>query len=178
LIGGLLNVSLSTFRLLYWHYWTRPAEIALAQEKQRFERLTSHYDIPSEELFSGLADLAENAKNEVTSASAAIYLGNLYTQQCLNAMLKTTPDSSTAARDKAEKFYRLVVTKHPQQKRLVAKAHYGLAVLAENVADDLATAISEYRMVTQVVDAYSPEAAAATSRIRALQSATLPKKHP
>jgi len=162
-----------------------------AEEKNRFQTLTSEVSVSLDELrtwplkspkelrswaeqvntkldeqLDGLADLAENASDPFLAASAALWVADTCSKRLLYAPPGPTRDSQSLRR-RAERYYRLVVTRYPAQKVLVARAHMGLGVLAEN-AGDMDLARTEYDQAAKQVSSAHTLAIQARWRIQNL----------
>jgi len=91
-----------------------------------------------------LKDLS--AKNDLIAARATLALGDMFARR----MAVTGPDADPAAwrtlGDQAAAYYRDAIARFGEMKVQVAKAHLGLAVLAEN-RRDFEAARSEYEIV-------------------------------
>ena len=155
--------------LIVWYYHNRGKE-QQAEERARYMRLRRAE--PSEQL-AGLIELAESAKSADIAARSAVDVGDL----C--AVRAHTPSADPAGaearnwRDKAEKYYRLAIEKYPDIKLVVARAHFGLAVLAENEGDEK-TAEAEYKQVLRVVHMAYPVAREARGNLESLKERLKP----
>ncbi len=154
--------------LIAWHYRSRSAA-ELVEQRSRFESLRNDVLDPDKQAsaLTGLIDLAENASDPVVSASACLYVANFHAGQHGIALIRSETDKSLEHRKKAEKYYRLVVDRHSQRKIFVAKARFGLGVLAEN-AGDWTSARSEFEHVRRIVGEGFPVAVDAGLRLKQL----------
>ena len=138
--------------LIVWHYRSRSAA-ELLEQTAMFETLKQDIYVPDKQAASleAMINLAENARDPLISASASIFAADFCVRQYITDL--RGPDSKQAGqyREKAKKYYNLVIKKHSDWKIFVAKAHLGLGILAES-ASDWTTAKSEYNLVKRSLD--------------------------
>jgi hypothetical protein len=152
--------------LVVWYYHSRSVR-ELSEEQARLDSLVSEPNFTDEQRLEGLTGLADHARSPVVGASAAVTAGDMLSERYLDGMRRTPPEDSPQTRQQAEKSYRLAIEKYPERKLFAARAHFGLAVLAET-AGDFATAKGEYEQVVRLVDATYPVAVEAQGRLRTL----------
>jgi len=160
--------------LVIWYSDTRSAR-ALAEEKARFDRLMRDSSMSEKDRLAGLDDLARGAKNPVVAASAGVFLGDMYSDRHLTAVNASDTLAANRARANAEKYYRFVISEYAERALLVARAHFGLAVMAEN-AKQTDQARKHYEAVKRLVKPSLPVALDAALRLAQLKrwSATVP----
>jgi hypothetical protein len=117
--------------------------------------------------------MVEDAKDRTVAAGAAVFLGDFSSRKYLEALLRSAGSEGRLWRERAEKYYRLVLQRHADLKLLAAEAHLGLGVLGENDGD-VKGAEAAYRQVAGLADPVSPVALEARRRLENLSRWTEP----
>ena len=102
----------------------------------------------SDELLGLFKQLAEQDTNEPVAAMACVHVGDLYSLRMLLAGAGQSEAEDKSLAKKAATWYRQAIEDHPDELLAVAKAHLGLAKLAESKRD-FATARSEYQVAVE-----------------------------
>ncbi len=166
-ITGLL-VAVLVVVMVVWHYRSRSAT-ELAEQSALYETLKREVGVPDKQAsaLDGLINLAENARDPLMSASASMFAADFCVEQYVTSLRYSDGKQAGLERPKAEKYYRLVIEKHPDRKVFVARAHLGLGMLAESAAD-WAEARREYEIVQRMLDDTFPVSAEAQRRLNTL----------
>ena len=164
-----LAVAVLVVLLVVWHYRSRSAA-ELIEQSAWYGTLKRDVYVPDkqESALEGLIDLAEDARDPLLSASAYMLSADFCAEQYVTGRRRSDSKQATEYREKAKKYYRLVIEKHPDRKVFVAKARLGLGMLAESAAD-WATAKSEYEQVKRSLDDSFPVSAEAQRRLNNLE---------
>ncbi len=165
-----LTVAVLVVVLVVWHYQSRGAA-ELAEQSALYETLKRDVYAPDKEasVLEGLIGLAENARDPLLSASASMFAADFCAERYVTDRRRSDSRQADQYREKAKKYYNLVIQKHSDRKNFVAKAHLGLGMLAES-ASDWATAKSEYELVKRSLDDAFPASAEAQRRLNNLEA--------
>lgn len=172
-ITGAVVAALIVF-LIVWHYRARSAR-ELAEQRNNYETFRREIYEPEkrDSAEAGLIELAENARDPFISALACVDVADFCSSRYADALRRSDAAQTQQYRRKAEKYYRLVIQKHPDRNPFVARAHFGLGMLAENQAD-WTTARSEYEQVRRLVNSAYPVAIEAQLRLNRLDGWSKP----
>ena len=166
-ITGLLVAAMGVV-LVVWHYRSRSAA-ELAEQSALYGTLKREVGVPDKQAsaLDGLINLAETARDPLLSASASMFAADFCAEQYVTSLRRFDGKQTGLERTKAEKYYRLVIEKHPDRKVFVARAHLGLGMLAESAAD-WAEARREYEITQRMLDDTFPVSAEAQRRLNTL----------
>ena len=150
------------------------------QRRQRGDEVQSSYDrlvmlyhdpTAEAEVLAGLQELASQDRIKRIAADACVRIGSIYVRQALASGL----DSERAELfSRAEDQYRRAIESFPDESLAVAKAHYGLAKLAES-RRDFQAATSSYQAVLRMPEVRGyPVAALAEAGLRGLKDLEAP----
>ncbi len=155
--GALLVVGILV--VVYVQYRAKQRKI-LDDQRQQSVVLKEGGGADRGERLKGFMDSAAAAKDTLSAASSTVWVGDLYSQELVDEYPAMDSEKATEARANAEKYYRMAIAGYPELKPVVAKAHLGLGILAENSGDKEA-ARAEYAKAAQLV---GPGAKAAAER--------------
>lgn len=127
---GALGVAVVLLAAALWYRHSTKQE---EQYQTEFSRLIllPQTDMKPEERIDNLKDLLNRDDNDARKAAVAYELGKEYSTRMLIA-----PDvDKKSIAEQARKYYGEVISKYGKQSLIVAKAHLGLAKLAENDGD-------------------------------------------
>jgi len=144
--GVLIAALVAMIAVFAWKK-SRQAEIEL---QAKFDRVMApDTALSDEDRLAGLRELAEQDDDEVKAALATVELGDIYARRMVVAGPKADPAQWKRLADKAAGYYREVISRFADQNLPLAKAHLGLAKLAES-QQDFETAKAEYQAVLKL----------------------------
>ena len=110
-------------------------------EQQTYIGLRDGGGIEPEERLKGLIELSGSADSDFVAADCAVMAADLYSKEYLAEYPDLESEKALERRKNAETYYRQAMMRPGAPEALVAKAHLGLGVLAENAGEtDLAKA--------------------------------------
>lgn len=165
-LAGVVAVVIVVLVVLYYQKLSKKR---LADEAAEYERLARYANIEEDVRLNGLIELAETAKDPVVGAGSAVYVGDICSHKRLDALRRANHPAARDWRQKAERFYRLVIERYPERKLFQAKAHLGLGVLAED-GGELESARAAYEQARRSVNDAYPVAREAQRRLANLQA--------
>jgi hypothetical protein len=147
-VWGMLAVAVAVLALVIWNRQTVKADIEFANEYNAWVVGAESQTGNEEEVVRHHMNIIDNDKNAARAASAAFLLGNHYYNEYL-----ASPEQAGQAKfaDQAKQAYSVVVAKFPQQRIMLAKAHFALGKLAESQGD-FKLAETEYNAVQGMTD--------------------------
>lgn len=168
--GGIVAVAIVI--LIAWYFHGRSQRL-MVEEQAQFNDALGNPSLEAKDRMDRLEQMANGARDPLIGAESAVRLGDGFADQYLEATVRGAGENAADLRTKAEGFYNLAITKYPKQKEMAARAHFGLASLAES-AGELETAKAEYARAEQVAGSNHPVAVEARTAISALGNATQP----
>jgi hypothetical protein len=158
--------------LVVWYVRGRNQRL-LAEEQVSFNEALSSPSLETKDRVSRLEQLANDARDPLVGAESAVFLGDIFADQCLKAIVRGSDEQAAELRARSASFYKLALDKYPKQRVTAARAHFGLASLAETVGD-MVTAKAEYALAEQAAGPNYPVTAEARMELENLPLATQP----
>ncbi len=187
--GTWILIAIAAVAVGLWAYNKHTASKATEawNEKIGLTNILTDAKMSREERAKNLDELAETAKDPLIAAEAGLTAGSLWSQMYRDAIVSPDDVSEGKAleyRKDSRKAYERVLAEHAQEYRLAARAHYGLAVLEENMAEaflqagDIAgakghqeAAKGHYGDVAKLLGTKDPTSIAARERARRIDQA-------
>jgi len=144
--GVLIAALIAMIAVFAWKK-SRQGDIELQRKFDRVMPLKSA--LSAEERLEGLKELAEQDDDEVKAALATVELGDVYARRMVVAGPNADPAQWKRLADQAAGYYREAINRFGEQDLPLAKAHLGLAKLAES-QQDFETAKAEYQAVLKL----------------------------
>ena len=149
---GVLIAALIIFAVVYIR--SRKTS-AMGNVQARFRQLTRYADNPglaqdspdasADNVLAGFKELAQQDTDERIAALSTVRVGEIYAQRAFVAAATDKTAQEGFLEDSAG-YYRKAIASFPEQSQAVARAHLGLAQLAET-RGDLDAARTEYKAV-------------------------------
>lgn len=159
--GGL---AAAVIVLLVARHYVGRGQARYDEDKQRLEQLQQDAKLLPGQRLDKLTGLLETIENPVLAAEAAVWAGDLCVDEQLKALHEANRSEAAGYASKAEGYYTQVISKYPDTKLFVAKAHLGLGILAEN-AGAPAKAKEHYEEILRLVNSGYPVAQEAKRRL-------------
>jgi hypothetical protein len=170
-VWGLLVVAVLVLAAVIWHRQVVRADIEFANEYNAWVAGADSRTGDEADVIRHCTNIIEKDKNTSRAASAAYGLGNYYYGKYL-AGTEQTDQAKFAAQ--AKQTYSIVVTRFPQERIFLAKAHFALGKLAESQGN-FNLAETEYNAVQSMIDLSNvPVVEYATEAIKTLPSLKTP----
>ncbi len=134
--------------VIFWYTSSRSQKrigIELQYAKLKAQQ-TEGFSVSSDAVLAAFKAIAQQRHVERVAAFACVDVGDICAMRMLTAQMQSERNSFAA---EAEKYYRKAITDHREHALAVAKAHLGLAKLAEG-RREFETAEKEYRAVTAI----------------------------
>ena len=142
-----LAIAATVAMAIYWYTSSR--------SRQRAEIAAQHSDLKarqsqgremSDSIIEGFKSLIEQKRVPRIAAMACVDVGDIYAAKMMNAENQTDADSLRA---KATEYYQKTIAEFSEHQSPLAKAHLGLAKLAEGQGD-ITSATKEYKTVIAI----------------------------
>ncbi len=141
LVWGLFVVAVIVAVAAFWHRHNVKQDVEFQSQWQAAQATGASDNL--DETAKTLDAMIKDDSNRDRAGTAALWLANSY---AVRSLVEKSPADRDAARDNAKKYYNLVIGTFDKQPMKVAKAHIGLARLAEGKGD-YAAAKDEYQKV-------------------------------